>query len=113
MALGIPAIARELGVRHILEGSVRKAGETIRIAAQLIDVGADKHLWSDTHDRTLTAENIFSIQTTDLRFSVTNLSLTSNIAALDGPMARTLSARVKSEIGGGAAAKEGQPGMPR
>jgi TolB-like protein/Flp pilus assembly protein TadD len=59
---GVPAIARDLGVRHILEGSVRKAGSTIRITAQLIDAGSDRHLWSETYDRPLTAENIFAIQ---------------------------------------------------
>ncbi len=61
-ARGVPAIASELGVRHILEGSVRKAGETIRITAQLIDAQTDAHLWSETFDRTLTIENIFAIQ---------------------------------------------------
>jgi TolB-like protein/Tfp pilus assembly protein PilF len=59
---GIPAIARELGVRHVLEGSVRKAGDRVRITAQLIDASADGHLWSETFDRTLTAENLFAIQ---------------------------------------------------
>ena len=60
--LGIPAIARELNVRHILEGSVRKAGDTLRITAQLIDSENDRHLWSETFDRPLTTENIFAIQ---------------------------------------------------
>ena len=59
---GIPAIANELKVRHVLEGSVRKSGKTIRITAQLIDAQNDKHLWSDTYDRPLTTENIFAIQ---------------------------------------------------
>jgi adenylate cyclase len=60
--LVIPAIARELGVRHVLEGSVRRAGGTIRITAQLIDAQTDRHLWSETFDRPLTAENVFAIQ---------------------------------------------------
>jgi TolB-like protein/Tfp pilus assembly protein PilF len=59
---GIPAIAKELKVRHVLEGSVRKSGETLRITAQLIDAQNDKHLWSETYDRPLTTENIFAIQ---------------------------------------------------
>jgi TolB-like protein len=59
---GIPAIASELGVRHVLEGSVRKSGDAIRVTAQLIDAKADAHLWSETFDRTLTAENVFAIQ---------------------------------------------------
>jgi len=60
--IGVPAIAAQLKVRHVLEGSVRKSGDTIRITAQLIDGDTDKHLWSETYDRTLTAENIFAVQ---------------------------------------------------
>jgi adenylate cyclase len=60
--LGIPAIAQQLSVRHVLEGSVRRAGGTIRITAQLIDARTDRHLWSETFDRPLTAENVFAIQ---------------------------------------------------
>jgi len=44
-------IAARLAVRHILEGSVRKSGNTVRITAQLIDAKTDTHLWSDTYDR--------------------------------------------------------------
>lgn len=61
-ATGVPQIARELNVRHILEGSVRKAGDTIRVTAQLIDTRSDRHLWSANYDRPLTAENVFGIQ---------------------------------------------------
>ncbi|PHR52609.1 MAG: hypothetical protein COA47_17685 [Robiginitomaculum sp.] len=61
-AIGIPIIAQQLHVRHILEGSVRKAGDTIRITAQLIDAETDKHMWSETFDRTLTTSNIFAVQ---------------------------------------------------
>ena len=60
--LGVPAIANELRVRHVLEGSVRKSGDAIRITAQLIDAETDAHLWSETFDRNLTAENIFALQ---------------------------------------------------
>ncbi len=56
----IPEIADQLGVDHVLEGSVRKAGNTVRITAQLIDVKSDKHLWSDSYDRELA--DIFAIQ---------------------------------------------------
>ena len=61
-SLGIPLIAEKMSVRHVLEGSVRKAGDTVRITAQLIDAQSDKHLWSETYDRTLSAESIFAIQ---------------------------------------------------
>ncbi len=60
--LGIPEIATQLKVRHVLEGSVRKSGDTLRITAQLIDASNDKHLWSETYDRPLTTDNIFAIQ---------------------------------------------------
>ena len=53
-------IAKILGVKHILEGSVRKSGSTIRITAQLIRAEDGFHLWSNTYDRKL--ENIFAIQ---------------------------------------------------
>ena len=53
-------IGDALGVNHILEGSVRKAGTTVRITAQLIQVDDGFHLWSDTYDRELT--DIFAIQ---------------------------------------------------
>ncbi len=53
-------IAGELKVDHILEGSVRKAGNRVRITAQLIDADTDRHLWSETFDRELV--DIFAIQ---------------------------------------------------
>jgi TolB-like protein/cytochrome c-type biogenesis protein CcmH/NrfG len=56
----IGEIARQLDVGHVLEGSVRKAGNRVRVTAQLIDVATDTHLWSDTYDREL--EDIFAIQ---------------------------------------------------
>jgi TolB-like protein/Tfp pilus assembly protein PilF len=61
-AAGVPTIARELGVRLVLEGSVRKAGDVIRITAQLVDAEMDAHLWSETFDRPLTTETVFAIQ---------------------------------------------------
>ena len=61
-ALGIPFMAEKMNVRHVLEGSVRKSGETVRITAQLIDASTDQHLWSETYDRTLTAESVFEVQ---------------------------------------------------
>ncbi len=61
-ALGIPFMAGKMNVRHVLEGSVRKSGDMVRITAQLIDANTDQHLWSETYDRTLTAESVFAIQ---------------------------------------------------
>ena len=57
---GVAQIGRELQVAHVLEGSVRKAGNRVRITAQLIDAADDRHLWSETYDRELT--DIFAIQ---------------------------------------------------
>jgi adenylate cyclase len=56
----IPVIGSELGVAYILEGSVRKADNNVRIVAQLIDVKNDVHVWSETFDREIT--EIFTIQ---------------------------------------------------
>jgi TolB-like protein/Tfp pilus assembly protein PilF len=59
-SLGVPQIAQTLGVAHVLEGSVRKSGDRIRVTAQLIEAETDHHLWSDNYDRNL--EDIFAIQ---------------------------------------------------
>ena len=56
----IPEIARELHVASVLEGSVRKSGDKVRITAQLIRASDGSHLWSDTYDRTL--DDIFKVQ---------------------------------------------------
>ena len=58
--VAIPEIARTLHVANVLEGSVRKAGNSVRITAQLIKAGTDTHLWSQTYDRKL--DDIFAIQ---------------------------------------------------
>ena len=58
----IPEIARELGVTYILEGSVRRAGSTVRITGQLIRAANDEHLWAKSYDRELTPKEVFSIQ---------------------------------------------------
>ena len=53
-------MSRELGVRYVVEGSVRKAGDQLRITAQLIDATQDQHLWSERYDRPLT--ELFALQ---------------------------------------------------
>jgi TolB-like protein/Tfp pilus assembly protein PilF len=58
--LSIPDIASTLGVAHIVEGSVRRVDNRLRVTAQLIDVATDRHLWSQTFDREVT--DIFAIQ---------------------------------------------------
>src|SRR3546814_20774872 len=56
----IPTAARQLGVGTILEGSVRRAGDRVRITAKLIETASDSHLWSETYDREIT--DVFAIQ---------------------------------------------------
>lgn len=58
--IDIPTVAEKLDVTHVLGGSVRKAGNDVRITAQLIEARSDTHVWSDTYDRTL--QDIFEIQ---------------------------------------------------
>jgi adenylate cyclase len=56
----VRGVARDLGVRYILEGSVRRAGERIRITGQLVDAATGNHLWAERYDREL--EDIFAVQ---------------------------------------------------
>ncbi len=58
--IDIPAVAQKLNVAYVLEGSVRTAGQQLRITAQLIEARSDTHLWSETYDRKL--EDVFEIQ---------------------------------------------------
>ncbi len=93
-ALDMPTIASRLGVRHVLEGSVRRSGDRVRITAQLIDAVEDRHLWSETYDREL--QDIFAVQDeiaghifSALRITLTADEMqtiqatTSNVEALD------------------------------
>src|SRR5437667_5804118 len=56
----LPDIAKQLGVAHIVEGSVQKSGDAVRVNVQLIQAANDSHLWADTFDRKLT--DIFSVE---------------------------------------------------
>ncbi len=58
--MGVQAIASELGVRYVLEGSVRKAGNRVRITAQLIDGDSGNHIWAERYDREL--EDVFAVR---------------------------------------------------
>ena len=72
--IDIPTVAKQLNVEHVLEGSVRKSGMKVRITAQLIDAGTDKHVWSETYDREL--DDIFAIQDEIARKVVDELHVT-------------------------------------
>ncbi|MDH3415648.1 MAG: tetratricopeptide repeat protein [Gammaproteobacteria bacterium] len=58
----IPQIGQELAVATVLEGGIQRAGDRVRINVQLIRAATDEHLWAETYDRTLTATNVFAIQ---------------------------------------------------
>lgn len=77
--LSVPEIAERLNVSYVLDGSVRKAGQQIRISAQLIDARSDTQLWSRNFDRTL--ENIFQVQDEIAGNVVNQIKGTLNIAA--------------------------------
>jgi adenylate cyclase len=59
-AMDVKQVGRELGVRYVLEGSVRKSANRVRITAQLIDTGSGAHIWADHYDRAL--DDIFAVQ---------------------------------------------------
>ncbi|MDP6389983.1 MAG: tetratricopeptide repeat protein, partial [Alphaproteobacteria bacterium] len=59
-AIDIRDVARELGVRYVLEGSVRRGGDRIRVTGQLIDAETGNHIWAERYDRDL--EDIFAVQ---------------------------------------------------
>lgn len=59
-AVDVPVVAEKLGVRYLVEGSVRKMGERVRITAQLIDAPSNEHIWAERYDRQL--HDIFDLQ---------------------------------------------------
>lgn len=59
-AVKVQEVGRELGVRYILEGSVRKAGQRVRISAQLVEAATGHHLWAERYDREI--EDVFTVQ---------------------------------------------------
>ena len=73
-SVDIRAVGRDLGVRSVLEGSIRRAGNRVRIAAQLIDATNGAHLWADRYDRDLT--DIFAVQDDVTRRIVDALKVT-------------------------------------
>jgi adenylate cyclase len=71
-AVKVQEVAHEFGVDYVLEGSVRKAGDRIRVTVQLIDAETDRHIWAERYDRDL--EDIFAIQDEMTRAIVATLS---------------------------------------
>lgn len=81
-ALNLRQVAEELGVRHILEGSVQRSGERLRITAQLIEAATDSHLWAERYDRSV--KDLFDIQDEISKEIVTSL----RVKLTDGEEAR-------------------------
>jgi adenylate cyclase len=94
-SVDIRAVARELGVQFVLEGSVRRAGDNVRVSVQLIDADTDRHVWAERYDRRF--EDIFTIQD-----EVT----TSIVATLPGRVEAAARDRAKRTAPGNLAAYE-------
>ena len=60
-SVDVRQVGQELGARYVLEGSVRKAGNVLRVTAQLLDATDGSHLWAETYDRDLSKTNFFAI----------------------------------------------------
>ena len=69
----VQQVSRELGVKYVLEGSVRKAGDKVRITAQLVDAKTGHHLWAERYDRDL--KNIFALQDEITKKIITSLQV--------------------------------------
>jgi adenylate cyclase len=82
MSTKVPDIARELGVAHLLEGSIRRSGNQIRVTAQLIRADNGLHLWSQTYDRD--ARDVFKVQDDIANAVVQALQIT----LMGGPLTR-------------------------
>jgi adenylate cyclase len=80
-------LGKELGVKYVLEGSVRKAGDQVRITAQLIDAPTDHHLWSERYDRPL--KDIFALQDEIVQKIVTTLKLQLSVWEQGRPVRKT------------------------
>ncbi len=87
----LPEIAKELGVAHILEGSVQRTGDAVRVNVQLIKAANDSHLWGDTFDRKLT--DIFSVESDVAKAIADQLQ-----AQLTGPEQQVLAAKPTDNV---------------
>jgi adenylate cyclase len=72
-AVKVADVSKELGVQYVLEGSVRRADNQVRVTAQLVDATTDRHIWAERYDRPL--QNIFAVQDEIVRKIVTTLKL--------------------------------------
>jgi TolB-like protein/Tfp pilus assembly protein PilF len=87
----LPEIAKQLGVAHIVEGSVQKANDAVRVNVQLIKAANDSHLWADTYDRKLT--DIFSVESEVAKAIADQLR-----AKLTGPEEQVIAAKPTENV---------------
>ena len=101
-AVNVQQVSRELGVKYVLEGSVRKSGNRVRITAQLVDAMTGNHLWAERYDREL--KDIFAIQdevTLKILASVTGMTVSTDEAMrFSAKGASNLQAYLKAMEGG-------------
>ncbi len=89
-AVDVRRVGREQGVRYVLEGSVRRAGNRLRITSQLIDADTGNHLWAERYDRTL--DDIFALQDEITR----EVTIAIQVKLTDGEQARIAAAGTKN-----------------
>jgi TolB-like protein len=89
-AVDVRAVGEEIGARYVMEGSLRQAGPSLRVAVQLVDAVSGAHLWAETYDRPFRPEEIFALQD-DLVPRVV-----STVADWAGVLPRALSEAVRS-----------------
>ena len=87
----VRAIGKELGARYVMEGSLRLAGTTLRIAVQLVDASSGAHLWAQTYERTFRAEDVFAVQD-----DITD-RVVATVADANGVLARSIAAGVEEK----------------
>jgi TolB-like protein/cytochrome c-type biogenesis protein CcmH/NrfG len=90
-AVDVRQLHKELGARYVLEGSVQRSGDALRVTAQLLDAKDGTHLWAETYDRELSVSNIFAVQDEIAE------QVVATIAGLHGVISRTRFAEVKDK----------------
>ena len=91
-AVDVRQVAKELDARYVVEGSVRRSPERIRVAVQVLDANNGQHVWGDTYDRELTAEDVFAIQDELAR------AVATTIGDEHGVLSRTISEESRARV---------------
>ncbi len=97
MAVDIRRLGRDLEVRYVVEGSVRRAGDIVRVAAQLIDAETGMHLWAETFERQVTVSNIFAVQD-DIAAKVAASVAASHGGAISNALLRASAAKPPEQL---------------